>query len=95
VIVKGHPPGGFRAKESRTEKDDRLLQKEALRFVAVGLEMGVAVFIGVFGGRYLDAWLETRPVFFWVGLTLGLGAAGKAIWDAATRARKTLERNDP
>jgi F0F1-type ATP synthase assembly protein I len=56
--------------------------------------MGIAVFIGVFGGRTLDSWLDTKPVFFWIGLALGLGAAGKAIWDAAARARKTLERDD-
>jgi F0F1-type ATP synthase assembly protein I len=71
------------------------MRREATRFIAVGLEMGVAVFIGVFGGRFLDNWLGTRPVFFWIGLALGLGAAGKAIWDAAARARKTLERDDP
>jgi F0F1-type ATP synthase assembly protein I len=71
------------------------MRREATRFVAVGLEMGVAVFVGVFGGQFLDDWLDTRPVFFWIGLALGLGAAGKAIWDAAARARKILERNDP
>lgn len=71
------------------------MRREALRLFAVGLEMGVAVFIGVFGGRYLDRWLDTKPVFFWIGLSLGLGAAGKAVWDAGKRAKRILESDDP
>jgi len=68
---------------------------QATRFAAVGLEMGLAVTIGIFGGRYLDGIWETKPTFVLIGLGLGVAAAGKALLDAARRARKTMEDNGP
>ena len=64
--------------------------KQAGQFAAVGLEMGIAVALGIFVGWYLDEKLNTTPVLFWIGFALGIGAAGKAIWDAAKRARKEM-----
>ena len=69
--------------------------KQSGRFAAVGLEMGFAIALGILGGKYLDEYFETTPVLFWVGLGLGLGAAAKAVYDAAKRARKTMERDEP
>ncbi len=67
--------------------------RQAGRFAAVGLEMGIAVAIGILGGQYLDSHFETEPVFFWIGFALGLGAAFKAIFDAARLAHKELTDN--
>ena len=64
------------------------------RFAAVGLEMGMAVVIGILGGRYLYGKFDTAPVFFWIGFSLGVGAAFKALFQAARKARKTLETNE-
>ncbi|MCP4604911.1 MAG: AtpZ/AtpI family protein [Proteobacteria bacterium] len=67
--------------------------KQAGRFAAVGLEMGVAVGIGILGGWYLDKEFGTKPVFFWIGFTVGIGAAAKAIIDIARKASKDLTDN--
>lgn len=50
--------------------------------------MGLAVLIGIGGGYYLDACFETRPLFFWLGFILGMGAAVKAVADAVRFAKK-------
>lgn len=65
--------------------------RQATRFLAVGTEMGIAVAIGILGGHYLDDKLGTEPILFWVGFSFGLGAAGKALFDAARRTRKDIE----
>jgi F0F1-type ATP synthase assembly protein I len=60
----------------------------AARYSAVGLEMGIAVLIGYFGGYWLDRHFGTAPWMMYAGLGLGLGASTKAIVDAVKRARK-------
>jgi F0F1-type ATP synthase assembly protein I len=64
--------------------------KQAGQFAAVGLEMGIAVAIGIGGGWYLDEKFESKPLFFWIGFAIGIGAAGKAVWDAARKAKKEM-----
>ncbi|MDY0059849.1 MAG: AtpZ/AtpI family protein [Myxococcota bacterium] len=57
----------------------------------LGLEMGISVALGVAGGLWLDRRLGTR---YWglVGLLVGIGAAGRALWRVAARARREAER---
>jgi len=69
--------------------------KQSGRFAAVGLEMGIAIGLGLLIGRYLDGRFGTSPILFWVGLSLGLGAAVKAVYDAAKQARKAMEDDEP
>jgi F0F1-type ATP synthase assembly protein I len=64
-------------------------------FATVGLEMGVALAIGVLGGRYLDSWLDTKPLFFMLGFVIGLGAAVKAFIEMARRLKKELDTDEP
>ena len=78
----------------RTDSDGKKMVKQSLNLVAVGIEMGVAVGIGIFGGNWIDIRLGTEPVFFWVGFGIGLGAAAKAVVDAARKVRKDLETNE-
>ena len=63
------------------------------RYLGVGLEMGIAVFVGIWGGRYLDDKFDTAPFFFWFGMVIGLGAAAKAVFDAAKSAQKEMMDN--
>lgn len=68
--------------------------RQAGRHAAVGLEIGIAVAIGVLGGKYLDTKLGTEPIFFWIGFGLGIGAAVKALVDAARAGKRELTDND-
>lgn len=56
--------------------------------------MGLAVAIGVFGGRYIDGWLGTKPVFLFVGLALGIGAGIKALVEAVRKVKRAWEQDD-
>ena len=58
------------------------------------MEMGLAVAIGVFGGRYVDSLLGTKPVFLFIGLGLGIGAGTKALIETVRKVKKEWERED-
>ena len=62
----------------------------ALGLIGVGFFIAGCIIGGILGGHWLDEKLNTTPVLFWIGFALGIGAAGKAIWDAAKRARKEM-----
>jgi ATP synthase protein I len=70
-------------KEDKTEA--RQMWQKAARVGVVGLEMGIAVAIGFFGGAWLDGRFGTAPYLGLVGLVVGVGAAGKALWDTARK----------
>ena len=65
-----------------------------MNYVAVGLEMGISIAIGIGAGSWLDTRYGTRPVFFWVGFVVGLGAAVKAVVDAVGKIRKELQNDE-
>jgi ATP synthase protein I len=54
----------------------------------VGLEMGIAVAIGFFVGNYLDTKFGTAPYLGFVGLFLGIAAAGNALWRITRKLRE-------
>jgi len=80
--------------EVHTDPESKQEWKKAGRLSAVGLEMGFAIIIGVWGGGYLDDRLGTTPVLFWIGFAVGLGAAAKALYDGMRVASKTVVPDD-
>lgn len=52
----------------------------------LGLRLGLAVIIGLFGGLAVDNWLGTRPAFTLIGLVFGVAAAFYTIWDVANKS---------
>jgi ATP synthase protein I len=46
--------------------------KLALKLLGAGLYIGVAIFVGVASGLWLDRKFDTQPVFVLIGLILGL-----------------------
>ena len=48
--------------------------RSALRYSAVGLEMGVAVAVGYGAGWWLDGKFGTKPTLSFIGLLLGIAA---------------------
>jgi len=58
---------------------------------SVGIEMAVAVGIGHFGGRYLQEHVtHWAPWTYWIGLTVGFGAAGMAVVRTAVHFQRHL-----
>lgn len=47
----------------------------ALRLLGIGWYVALCIALGIGGGVWLDRWLSTAPLFAFVGLFLGLGAA--------------------
>jgi len=61
------------------DRDQQDLRRIAGRYLAVGIEMVVAVAIGTLGGQWLDNKLGTTPYLFWFGVAVGMGAAARPI----------------
>jgi ATP synthase protein I len=67
------------------DKDQKEMWKLAGRYMGIGVEMGVSVAVGLLLGRYLDQKFHTSP---WLTVFLGaagIGAAGKAVYDAVKK----------
>ena len=59
--------------------------RQASKIATVGIEMGLAVAVGLFGGRWIDGRLDTAPLFLFLGLFFGLAAGFKRLWEVAKR----------
>jgi ATP synthase protein I len=51
-----------------------------MRLIGVGWYVGLCIFLGVWGGLWLDNKLNTKPVFIMVGLIIGVIAAFYGIY---------------
>lgn len=79
---------GSRIGEKDEKAEARQMWRQAAQVGAVGMEMGIAVAVGYFGGAWLDSKFGTAPYLGLVGLLVGVGAAGKALWNTARRVTK-------
>ncbi len=66
----------------------------AASLASVGLEMGVAVFVGWWCGQFLDREFDTTPWLMILFLLLGVAAAFKAIIRTARQAQEYLRSNE-
>ncbi|NMB36358.1 MAG: AtpZ/AtpI family protein [Firmicutes bacterium] len=48
--------------------------------ISFGLTMVAAVFLGIYGGWWVDRRLGTFPVFMLIGIFLGVGAGFYSLW---------------
>jgi ATP synthase protein I len=74
----------------KIDPDAKHMWRNALRFSAVGLEMGVAVTIGYGAGWWLDKTFGTKPYLTMVMLLFGIAAGFMTI----VRAAKELNKMD-
>jgi ATP synthase protein I len=66
----------------------------ALNASSVGLELGVAVAIGVVVGLYMDRWLGTEPWMMLLWLTLGVVAGFRGVFRAVARADRAAAEEE-
>lgn len=67
---------------------------EAYSLASVGLEMGVAVFLGWAAGHWLDQKFATDPWLMLLGLLIGVAAGFKAIIRVARQAKRDADESN-
>ncbi len=80
------------------KKKQKELFGQLMRYSAVGIEMGVAVGIGVVVGSYLDRRFDTEPWLLLTFLGLGIAAGFKAFFRLVKQlspSRKDNQRSSP
>lgn len=78
-----------------TDKQDRrALFRELGKYSALGLELAIAVVIGLAIGHYLDKWLGTGPWMTVVWLGIGFAAGVRSLYRAAIRSGEELEKEE-
>ena len=80
---------------SRVIDDDvKKMWRNALRYSAVGMEMGIAVGIGYGVGSWLDEKFGTKPYLMMLMLLFGIAAGFKGIIDAARRSVRDAAKEE-
>ena len=74
-------------------QDRRSLFRELGRYSALGLELAIAVVIGLAVGYYLDKWLGTDPWMTVIWMGIGFAAGVRSLYRAALRSGEDLEKN--
>lgn len=62
---------------------DPKMWRIAVKYSAVGIEMGLAIAMGWFGGSYLDGKLGTKPYFAYILLGCGIAAGFLGLYRVA------------
>lgn len=60
----------------------------------VGLEFGLSVLFGLWGGNWLDGHCGTRPWLALVGMGFGIAAGTRALLRMLRRAKRELDEED-
>lgn len=64
------------------------------RYATVGLEFGLSLLVGLFGGRWLDKQLGTANWLTFIGFGFGVAAGYRAIYRAAKAANRDAEKEE-
>jgi ATP synthase protein I len=81
---EAHQPG----REPVIDADVKQMWRAALRFSALGLEMGICVGLGYGAGWWLDRRFGTQPYLMLLMILLGIAAAFRGLIRAARQAVK-------
>jgi ATP synthase protein I len=60
----------------------------------VGLEFGLSILVGLFGGQWLDKKFDTAPWLTLVGLAFGTAAGVRSLLRALESAKRDIEEED-
>ena len=58
----------------------------------IGIELALSVFVGLFGGQWLDGKLGTEPWLTLAGLVLGAAAGFRSLWRVVAKANREAEK---
>ena len=64
--------------------------KTAVSLGAVGIEMGLSVVIGYFGGKWLDEKLGTDGWLMWIGLAFGIVAGFRGLYRVVKKTKEKM-----
>jgi F0F1-type ATP synthase assembly protein I len=70
------------------DEDKKSLLRTLGAVSSMGISVAVAIVIGVFIGRQLDAWFGTAPWFFFIFLLIGIAAGFRNVYVIAGREIK-------
>ena len=70
---------------------DREQKKVVGRVGALGIELGLSITVGYYGGRWLDAQFDTAPWLMWVGFFIGLAAGVKSLYLLVRKTQRELD----
>jgi F0F1-type ATP synthase assembly protein I len=60
----------------------------------VGLELALSVFVGLFGGQWLDRRFGTEPWLTLLGLAFGAAAGFRSLWRALDKMNREAEKEE-
>lgn len=73
------------------------MQEETKKYVrllalvsSMGISMGLSLVIGLAIGYYLDKWLNTQPVFFFIFLIFGIVAGFRNVYIIMKRSQDKI-----
>ncbi|MBF0106211.1 MAG: AtpZ/AtpI family protein [Deltaproteobacteria bacterium] len=58
------------------------------KFSGFGLQLGASFLLGIYGGKYLDGQLDTRPLFLVIGALLGMAAGFYSVYKLIVQTNK-------
>ncbi|NNF84708.1 MAG: AtpZ/AtpI family protein [Deltaproteobacteria bacterium] len=64
------------------------------KYSALGLELAIAVVLGLAIGYYLDKWLGTGPWMTVVWIGIGFAAGVRSLYRAALRSGENLKKEE-
>ncbi|MCK5684941.1 AtpZ/AtpI family protein [bacterium] len=70
------------------EKETGKTIRELGYFASLGMSIALSIFIGLFGGIWIDNKFETDPVFMFLGLAVGIAAGFNNIIKAGKKVNK-------
>jgi ATP synthase protein I len=68
--------------------------KGVANYATVGLEFGLSLLVGLFGGRWLDSKLGTAHWLTFIGFGFGVAAGYRAIYRALQAANRDAQREE-
>ncbi|MEL6177754.1 MAG: AtpZ/AtpI family protein [Myxococcota bacterium] len=86
--------GALRDAKQRERDEQRAMYRTGMSFSYIGIEFGLALFVGWFIGTRLDAWLGTEPIMLVIWIGLGFASAVRDLVRLVRRAKRELEDDD-